>query len=257
MSLAIQGHFVDGLVDAGRTVPADLTAWSGPSPARRFAVYRNNVRIARIGALASRFPATERIVGTAFFTGMAEAFVALYPPRSPVLIDYGDDLAEFVEGFEPAASLPYLADVIRLEAARGKAYHGADAAPLDPAALAAVPAERLAGLTCSLHPAASVIRSNHPIVTIWAMNAGEAEIEPIGDWRGEDALVARPHLTVLVRHLPSGGGPFLSALARGSTLGDAAATAFEAASDFDLTANLTGMLQAGFVTAIRWVQSIR
>src|SRR5882724_2689625 len=126
MSLVTQRLFAGALLGSDRPIPDGLTSWNRPRPERRFAVYRNNVAAGLIRALASRFPVTEKIVGEAFFAGMAQAFIALHPPRSALLLSYGDDFAGFVETFDPAAELSYLPDVIRLEAARGKAYHAAD-----------------------------------------------------------------------------------------------------------------------------------
>jgi hypothetical protein len=166
-------------------------AWHGQQPERRFAVYRNNIASGLSRALAARFPAAEKIVGSAFFTAMAREFVTQHPPRSPVLLGYGDDFAAFVAGFQPAESVPYLADVIRLEAARGHAYHAADVLPLNPATLSALEGGRLAALRFESHPAVSIIRSPHPIVTIWAMNADEMALAPIEIWTPEDALIVR------------------------------------------------------------------
>jgi len=250
MSLATQRHFADALVSTDGALPDGVTAWSSSCPEQRFAVYRNNVAAGLIGALASRFPVAEKIVGEAFFAGMAQAFIVQHPPRSPLLLSYGDDFAEFVEAFGPAAELSYLPDVIRLEAARDRAYHAADQSPLELAALARLDGDALAALRFVFHPSVSVISSIHPIVTIWAMNAGEIELSPIETWQGEDALVARPHLTVAVHLLPAGGSKFLTALMSGATLAAAAEVALSAAPKFDLTANLAGMLQSGALTAI-------
>lgn len=251
MSAAIQSSFAGALLDRDRSIPAGLTSRSGPRPVRRFGVYRDNVAVGLIRALAVRFPATERIVGEAFFAAMAHDFVRQHPPRSPLLLHYGEDFPAFAERFEPAAGLPYLPDVMRLEMARGRAYHAADQAPLDPSMLAGLPAERLPGLGFILHPSASLIRSSHPIVTIWAMNAGESPLAPIENWVGEDALVVRPRLTVLVQRLPARGAAFLDALISGQPLGPAAEAAFAETADFDLAANLAGLLGAGAIVGIR------
>jgi hypothetical protein len=250
MSLGTQRLFAGALLDSDRTIPDGLTSWNRPRPERRFTVYRNNVAAGLIRALASRFPAAEKIVGEAFFAAMAQAFIAQHPPRSPLLLNYGDDFAEFVETFDPAAELSYLPDVLRLEAARGRAYHAADQTPLDPAGLAAIDSDALAALRFVFHPSVSVICSVHPVVTIWAMNAGEAELSPIETWSGEDALIVRPHLTVQVQRLPAGGANFLTALMSGATLAAAVEVALDAASEFDLAANLAGVLQSGALTAV-------
>jgi len=43
--------------------------------------------------------------------------------RAAALAEYGDGFADFLAGFAPAQSLPYLADVARLEWAINAAYH--------------------------------------------------------------------------------------------------------------------------------------
>lgn len=251
MSLTTQSEFAAALVNPDLAVPDGLMAWNGPQPARRFGVYRNNVAIGLIGALASRFPAAERIVGKEFFAAMAHEFIRLHPPRSPLLLAYGDDFPEFVEGFEPTREIPYLPDVMRLEAARGRAYHAADALPADAALLAIVEPEGLSKLKFAPHPSASVIRSAHPAVTIWAMNTGEIELADIADWTGEDALVVRPEMIVEVHRLPPGGASFLEKLFAGAELGSAFETSLAETADFDLSANLAGAFTAGAFMAIR------
>jgi hypothetical protein len=251
MSLTTQSEFAAALIDPSLAVPEGLTAWNGPKPTRRFGVYRNNVAIGLIGALASRFPAAERIVGEKFFAAMAHEFIQLHPPRSPLLLAYGDDFPDFVESFEPAREITYLADVMRLEALRGQAYHAADALPLDAALLATIEPAGLAELTFVPHPSTSVARSAHPAVTIWAMNTGEIELADINDWSGEDALVARPQMIVEVHRLPSGGATFLEELFSGAALGRAYEAALADAANFDLSANLAGAFTAGAFAAIR------
>lgn len=242
--------FAAALLDPERPVPAGVTSHTCAVPARRFAVYRNNVVVGLARALAVRFPAVERIVGEEFFAAMARVFVAAQPPRSPLLMRYGDGFPDFIAGFAPAAELPYLADVARLEAARTRAYHAADAEPLDPAQLQAIEPDALGGVRFSLHPSIEIIRSAHPIVMIWAMNAGEAELGPIEDWRPEHALVARPRLDVEVRALPVGGAAFLDALRAGQPLAEAVDTATRESTEFDLAANLAGLIGSGLVIGL-------
>ncbi len=250
MSLDTQAQFANALSNPPHEMPDGLTAWNRQHPARRFGVYRNNVAMALTGALAARFPVTVEIVGEAFFTAMALEFVRSHPPLSPLLLAYGDDFAAFVAEFEPARELTYLADVIRLEAARSKAYHAGDSLPLDSAELAAVEPEQLSEVILQPHPSLSVLRFNTPAVTIWAMNAGELPLAQIEDWHGEDAMIVRPQMVVNIHRLPPGGATFVTALAEGQTLGAAAVAAINEAPDFDLSANLAGILQSGAFTAI-------
>lgn len=240
MSGSIAESFAEALLDPTRPVPPLLRGGVD-----RFAVYRNNVVVSLIGALETRFPAARRIVGEGAFAALAAAYVRESPPRSPVMAAYGDDFAEFVDRAPGLDAAPYLADVVRLEAARTRAYHAADAEPLDRRAFAALDTERLGDLTVALHPSLGIVRSRYPLVTIWAMNAGEAELRAIDDWTPEEALVARPGMDVLVRRLPAGGAAFLDALGHGRPLGEAAEAGGVASPDFDLTQNLIGLLEAG------------
>ena len=250
MPATFQTTFAEALLNADRPIPRDVIAHNAASPARRFGVYRNNVVSSLVKALEHRFPAVEKIVGEEFFAAMARVFVTGQPPRSPLLAAYGDDFPDFVATFEPARDLPYLADVARLEAARTRAYHAADASPMGAEQFAMLDAEIVGDLRITLHPSTEIIRSPFPIVTIWAMNSGERELAPIEDWRSEDALVARPYLDVQVRSLPPGGAAFLSALAAGQSIGEAAEAALADDPEFDLTRNLAGLIGSGLVREI-------
>jgi hypothetical protein len=248
--MSTQSHFAAALLDADRAVPDGVTSHTAQVPTRRFGVYRNNVVSSLINALKLRFPAVVRIVGDEFFAGMAHVFATAQPPRSPLLMQYGDEFADFVASFAPAAELPYLPDVARLEAARTRAYHAADIRPLDPAEFATLVPETLGGLRIGLHPSVEIVRSAFPVVTIWAMNSGEAELTPIDHWGGEDALIARPALEVELRALPAGGAAFLLALSRSETLEQAVTLALADSDQFDLAINLAGLFGAGLVAAI-------
>lgn len=244
-----QAAFAGALLDPEAAVPDDIRGRDGmPSP-KRFSVYRNNVTVSLVEALMATFPATVMIVGEDFFRGAAAIYVRQDPPKSPVLISYGSGFPHFLETFEPARKLPYLADVARIEMAWVEAYHAADRAILDPAALAAIPPESLDGIRLEPHPSARIIRSEFPIVTIWTMNRS-GDVAPVDMKIAEAALVTRPAMDVQVRRLPPGGAAFLEALSSGETLGEAAEKAVADNAGFDLAGNISGFLQAGVFTRI-------
>jgi len=236
-----QQDFARALRDPDLAVPQGVASHNSDAPQDRFAVYRNNVMVGLAGALNARFPVTRKIVGEDFFKGAARLFAAAHPPRSPLMMFYGDGFPAFLAGFEPAREVPYLADVARLEAARTRAYHAAGADPLTPAALCGVALDPLAGSRFTLHPSVEIVASTYPIVTIWSMNSGEMDLAPITDWRGEDALVSRPGYDVEVRRLPSGAKTFLQSLTAGNPLGAAAEAALAANASFDLAVNLAAL----------------
>ncbi|QUX94093.1 DUF2063 domain-containing protein [Marinomonas sp. CT5] len=81
----------------------------------RFNVYRNNVFVSLIDALADIFPVTQRLVGEDFFRAMAREYVQLNPPKTPIISDYGESFSDFARHFEAAKSLPFLGDLVALE----------------------------------------------------------------------------------------------------------------------------------------------
>lgn len=238
-------------------MPHDLAAFadalltkSAPPPgihhAARFAIHRNNVLAGLVRLLEARFPVTRRLVGDAFFTAMAAAFVRAAPPRSPVLLEYGAGLPAFIGDFPPARDLAYLPDTAQLEYLLHAATHGADAVPVDAAALQWVPPEHMADLRLALHPTLALLTSRYPIVSIWRANQADAASQWIpADLPGEAALIVRPHLVPLLYTVPEAALPFVSGLRAGFSLGAAAARAADPA--FDLTAALALLLQSGAI----------
>jgi hypothetical protein len=113
----------------------------------------------------------------------------------------------------------------RLERARVRAFHAADAEAVEPATLAAALArpERLAAARLRLHPSLAVIRSVHAVVSLWAAHQqeGDAAIAEVVLDVPESALVLRHDDAALV--IPVGGptASFVQALCDGRTLAEA------------------------------------
>jgi hypothetical protein len=236
-------QFAGALLDPDAAAPCGL-------PERRFAVYRNNVVVGLVDALAERFPMVQRLVGEEFFRAMAGVYVRAEPPRTPTLASYGAEFPRFVEGFAPARELPYLGDVARLDYAIGCAYHAADAASLAPDEIAAFPAHCVADARILLHPSLQLVSSRHPIVTIWRMNALDAPLRDEDLQRAQDALVLRCDQEVGVRELPSGGCRFTQALMQGASVSEAAERGEADAHSFDLAACLAALFSSGAIVAL-------
>lgn len=225
-----------------------LLGWvrgNGLDPARRLAVYRNNTEAGLTEALRETFPVLCRLVGEDFFAATARAFLRRHPPASGCLLDFGEKLPAFLEGFEPAGTLPYLPDVTRLEWAFHSSYHAADRLPLPPAALAAVPPERHGRLRLGLHPSARLLASDWPVLRIFELNQPDCRDESTLDLRREGScrvLAVRPELEVALHALEPGEFAFLAALEREADL----ATAYDAAAAIDPGFDLARTLLAGF-----------
>jgi hypothetical protein len=240
------------LLDPHSETPAIVAGPRRKAAVKRYNIYRNNVTVSLIDALAAIFPATQRITGGEFFRAMARFHIRETPPTSPLLFEYGRDFPSFIGRYEYAQAMPWLADVARLERAWLDAYHAADEDALTPEVLAAVPSERLADTIFVAHPSTRIVRSNFAVVAIFVANRAEGPVGPVNVSESEDAVITRPDLDVVVRRLPDGGAVFLTYLASGETLGEAAALAFEANPLFDLSANIAGVIEAGAFAAIRF-----
>ncbi len=243
-----QHSFAEAVLDPGKPAPAGLIGPDGEPAARRFDIYRNNVVVSLIEALAEAFPVVRAVVGGAFFEAMAGVYVRAHPPASPRMMFYGGGLAAFLETFGPAAQLPYLPDVAGLEHARRVAYHAADDPVADLSVLGEYSAAALMKTRFELRAACRILRSAHPIYSIWRFNATEdrSPVRPVA----EDVLVSRPEDAVLMNRLPPGGAEFLLALQGGDPLGQAADRAAAQAPEFDLGANLGALFAARIVRKI-------
>jgi len=70
-SLRYAAAFAPGLIDPAIAAPEDLVAAAGKRVVKRYNVYRNNVTVSLIDALAAVYPAVQRITGVDFFRAMA------------------------------------------------------------------------------------------------------------------------------------------------------------------------------------------
>ena len=240
--------FAEAVIAPEAAIPPGVTDAVGRVSRKRFGVYRNNVSSTMIEALGDNFPACREIVGGRFFDAVADAYHRAHPPRSPMLFRFGDTFAAFLDTFEPAASVPYLADVARVEWAWLEAFHAADATVASAEALGAIAPERLADMRLVPHPAVRTVRSSWPVVAIVSRIRNDRDLADLDMGRGEDALVTRPDVTVELRTLPPGASVFLDAL-RTLPLGEAASRAAEV-EGFDLAANIAGLFEAGAIADV-------
>jgi len=253
---AFQDGFAAALI--APSVPAGGASDVPPEIARLvaqpgFAVYRNTVQKGCIDALQANFPAVSRLVGDEWFRAAAMIYARANLPRQPSLLDYGSDFATFLAAFEPAAELPYLAGVARLDRFWTEAHIARDEGLVAAAAVAEFAAAELARVV--LHPHASARWAwfdDAPIVTIWERNRtaesivdDAASLAPDLEWGAEGVLITRPRGAVLWTPLGKSGCAFLEACAAGETLAAAATAALYADPQADLAALIAQTLDAG------------
>ena len=229
-----QAEFALSLRDADTPPPAFLRSASGIHASRRFAVYRNNVYSSLVNNLSDGYPVVAKLVGEAFFKGLASCYVRDHLPQSPVMVFYGETFGDFIDDFAPASDLPYLGGVARLEYARRLALHCADQRPLDGELLAAVPIEQLLDHYLTLHPSLQIVESDQPIYSIWLRNMPGMEHHEIPN-QGETVLIRRLAQQVEERLLPAGGAQFFAMIQSGHTLGQSAERIIDAGHGAELS----------------------
>jgi hypothetical protein len=254
-AVVAHGDFAAALQAPGREPPSGIAADRGRSVERRFAVHRNNFVVSLIDALAESFPVTRALVGAEFFRAMARERILADPPRTPLLTEYAQAFPGYIAAFPPAASVPYLADVARIEAARIHVHHAADAHPLPAAAYQALLADpgRLSTTGMALHPACTWFESAHAAYSIWQAHQGladmaSAQLAQVRLDHPEAVLVARPGLEVHVCALPAGATALLDALARGQALGSAFGRAHRHCASVDDGALFALLVRYGLAT---------
>ena len=239
-----QSQFAAALLNNKAPVPEGVVDPQGRPAGRRFDVYRNNVIVSLSKALAAAYPVVEKLVGPAFFGAMANVYVRANPPKTPLMIHYGAEFPDWVATFPPAASLPYLPDIARLERARRKTYHAADSQPADPALLGTLRDDELARARFHFLDAMHIVASPYPIFSIWKKNMDDPAL--ILPKTGEIVLIARPVDDLEMRLITPQVATFLGHLLH-TNLGDSLDKMDE---DFDFASTLGGILSARLLTNI-------
>ena len=98
-----------------------LISEEGINPVARFSIYHSNVISRLTAALSSSYPVVCDLVDRRFFDYAADTFIRQTLPASSCLNEYGEEFPSFLETFPPAAEIPYLSDVARLEWHIGRA----------------------------------------------------------------------------------------------------------------------------------------
>lgn len=243
--------FARALLNPQQPCPGGLRTWNASDPAARFAVYRNNVMVSLLGALADTFPVTRQVAGETFFNAIGRLYVAASPPRHAVLNAYGDTLPDFIDAFEPAQALPHLSDLARLELLRVRAFHAADAEVLSAAQVAAKLADpqSLPQARMRLHPSLAVFHSRFGVVSLWAAHQDVRDLAGVDLSQPESALVQRSGDDVAVIPIAPASAEFFRRLLGGDSLGEASAAAMAGDDPFDLPGSLSILIHHGALSA--------
>lgn len=247
----LQRQFMAALYDPATPGPLAAIAGNGLAPEARMRIYRRSCNETQVAALRTTYPAVLALTGVDYFDQTARGYRHAHPSRSGNLQAFGDAFAEYLETLPCCRSVPYLADVARLEWLRQLTILAPESAPIDPGPLA--DAMHNAGNSLQIVPSPSLhlLASPYPVLTIWnyalhpdddALTLGEAG-ESVALWR-EDGEVAMA--------VPDPASfACIAALARGSSLGTARQAAAAADPGFKLGPCLDSLAEHGLVSGFR------
>jgi hypothetical protein len=242
--------------DAGAIRDAILS--DGLPAEARLQIHRNHVWTTLTDALKATFPVVCRLVDERFFAFAANTYIQSHPPSSPCLVEYGESFPGFLEAFPPCRTLPYLADVARLEWTLNTALHAGEEPPALATALMQVRAADQPHLILRLQPSLRLLASPWPVDRIWAANQPDADPDETIDIStgGVQIEVRRRGNSVAFRRLAAPPFAFRQALARRQTLESAAVAALAVDPSFDLATALADLLGDGAIAGFSVIPSL-
>ncbi|MDY7577804.1 putative DNA-binding domain-containing protein [Herbaspirillum sp. RTI4] len=237
-----QDQFIRALYGETDVCPEVAALISQPG----FKVYQNTVIKACVDALAANYPTIVQLVGIEWFHGAALIHVRAAPPTNVSMMEYGQHFPHFLAEFPPAAELPYLAEVARLDRLWIEAHSAADQMSLDATAFAGLSPEAIGRLILPPHPSARWSWcATQPAYSIWQANREQREVATDLAWVGEGALLTRRDGGVCWESVSAGACAFLDACLAGLTLEEAANRAVQADPAQDIASLLSQLITAG------------
>jgi hypothetical protein len=220
----VQAAFAQGLLsgDAAAVLPY-LAEGGAIAPANRLNIYRNTYRGTLVSALRITYPAVDRLVGETFFEGAAHAFIAAHVPEAANLNAYGGEFPDFLAGFAPAAALPYLPAVARLEWTISASANAPDVPALEAAALSSVPEADQGRIRFRPHPSTRLVELAHDadLIRKAVVEKNEAELAGLApDPRLFWLIAHRQGIDVVFRRLTEVEARFTAAILEGKPFED-------------------------------------
>ena len=239
--------------------PGVLAGWSrdGDRFARGLSAYQANAGALAERALAAAYPTIQELLGDESFASLARALWQQHAPERGDIAQWGAALSTLLADSADLADEPYLSDVARLE----WMVHGAGLAADDAAqihGLELMADADPAALWVRLRAGTALLRSPHPVLSIWRAHrlrsADEAarfdEVRAaFAQGMTQDALVWRSGWKVEVAGCGPGDALFMQSLLAGESLAQALSAA-QSMPEFDFEDWLVRALQLGWIGAV-------
>jgi Putative DNA-binding domain len=219
-------------------------------PVSRFAIYRNNTFISLTESLKANFPVTVMLVHERFFHWVAQEFIRQHPPEAARLSSYGAKLPAYLAGLPACRSVPYVAEIARLEWAIGTSLHAEERDSCSIETLSHLGGE-VGDARLILQPTLQLIPARWPIIDIWnAHQRGLVELPDVIVRRATYVQVTRIADRIRLSPLSAGRGAFRRRLARGLSLNAAIHLAVSRDRSFTPGAELASLFSENIVTDV-------
>jgi len=173
----LQQAFADAVLSPEGTLAGlEGAIEAGPlSPVRRLNVYRNNYRLTLTDAVAEIFPLVAAFVGSQFLKAALRRYITQEPPAEPMLHRYGGGFPAFLESFEPAEAVPYIADLARVEWAVHELQNASEEPRLPMEDAEDAVRKGRAQLSANMR----LVVSAYPVVNLWMVGRGQLPPEAV------------------------------------------------------------------------------
>jgi hypothetical protein len=234
-----------------------VTAGPRLSAADRFAIYRSGYHARLVECLLDDYPVLAAIMGRLeplddAFDILCRAYVDRHPSASPNLNGFGRHMASFcregkVEGIPGFDDLRVFAsELATLEWSLVEVLHAETAAPLEIAALQALPPEAWARARFTTNPALHVFRFEYPVNAVFIANRIEEIVPEIPAPSPNAVAVYRKDMQLWRMDLTPAMLGVLEPLLAGKTLGEALEAIEAEATDPEILAQTGANLMVWF-----------
>ena len=250
----LQDEFQEYLLRGAPGIEARVAGSARVPIETRLGIYAGAYGGRLIDALESSYPALAALLGAEDFPILGAKYVRSHDSRYFSIRDYGDALAEFLQGHPDYAEVPLLAELARWEWTLCAVFDAGDAEALSAAALSRVAPAEWAQLRFEFHPSTRRLALSWNVPQLWKALTDQGE-------RPELRVVAKPvewllwrqDLKTYFRSLEAGEAAALDAARSGSSFGELcellAATSGSERAPAEAAALLAGWLGAGLVVA--------
>jgi len=164
----LQQDFQRFLLGDESSIESRVVGTARASAGARLGVYGNAYVSRLTEALEANFPGVAKLLGTADFAALCEAYVRAHPSGYSSVRYYGETLADFIAAHPDYESAPILAELARWDWMMAEVFDAADQSSLNVDAMQTVQPEEWATLCFDWHPSVRRIALAWNVPEVWS-----------------------------------------------------------------------------------------